>query len=75
MGKMPESKITEIIERAKATSFEVQRLAVTLSNEAVGGNPWKDRDVETVREINQKLQLLQVILLGQTTGANFGLQG
>jgi 2,4-dienoyl-CoA reductase-like NADH-dependent reductase (Old Yellow Enzyme family) len=74
MENIPESQMSEVIEQARKKVYETQALVVRLSNEAVGGNVWKDREVKTVGEIFQKLQLLQMILLGQTTGKNFGLQ-
>jgi len=74
MEKMSESQMSEVIEKARKKVYDTQGLIVMLSNGAVGGSVWKERDVKTVGEILQKLQLVQRILLGETTAEDFGLQ-
>ena len=57
MEKMSESQMTQVIEQARKRVNETQELIVRLSNEAVGGSLWKEREVKTVGEIFQKLRL------------------
>ncbi len=66
--------MSEIIEQAGKKAYEIEGLAVWLANDAVGGNVWKNKHVEVVQEIGQKLRLLRMILSGQTTAENSGLQ-
>ena len=74
MEKMSESRMHEVIEQANKKVYEADRLVVILANEAMTGSTWKERQVETVSQIHQKLQLIRRILLGDTTAEDFGLQ-
>lgn len=74
MEKMSESQMHEVIEQAGKKVYEADGLVVWLSNEAVHGTIWTKHQVEIVGEIHQKLRLIQMILQGNTTAEDFGIQ-
>lgn len=74
MEIMSESRMHEIIKQSAKKVYEADGLVVWLSNEVVTGTIWTAHQVEIVGEIHQKLQLIQKILLGDTTAEDLGLQ-
>jgi hypothetical protein len=74
MDEMSESRMHEVIEQAGKRLCEADDLLVWLSNEVVPGAIWTEHEVEIVSKIHSKLRLVQMILNGDTTAEDFGLQ-
>ena len=74
MEKMSESRMHEVIEQAGKKVHETDGLVVWLSNEVVPGTIWTKHQVDIVGEIHQKLRLIQMILQGNTTAEDLGIQ-
>jgi hypothetical protein len=64
----------EVIEQAGKRANEADGMVVWLSNEVLPGTVWTKHQVEIIGEIHQKLRLIQMILLGNTTAEDLGLQ-
>jgi hypothetical protein len=74
MEKMSESRMHEVVEQAGKEVYEADGMVVWLSNEVVPGAIWTKHEVEIVGKIHSKLRLVQMILNGDTTAEDFGLQ-